>query len=116
MQLLTIVAIGFAILASTFALQNNVPVTVSFIAWSFESSLAVVLLLALAMGALILALVSTPSVLRDRWTLNRQRRRIADLEQTCQKQSIEMAELAAQLPEDSTPPGTSTQEILDTNP
>lgn len=115
MQLLTIAAIGFAILASTFALQNNVPVSVSFLAWSFEGSLAVVLLIALAMGALILALVSTPSVLRDRWTLSRQRRRIADLEHTCQKQGIEMAGLAAQLPENQAPSSTSDQETPDIN-
>lgn len=115
MQLLTIAAIGFAILASTFALQNNVPVTVSFLAWSFQGSLAVVLLMALAMGALILALVSTPSILKDRWTLNRQRRRIADLEQTCQKQGIEMAGLAAQLPESPAPSSSSAPETPDIN-
>lgn len=98
MQLLTILAICFAIAAGAFALQNNAPVVVNFVIWSFESSLALVLLMALALGALILGLVSTPAVLRDRWALGRQKKRIAELEKICEQQGIEMAGLAARLP------------------
>jgi hypothetical protein len=45
MQLQLIVAIIVAILAVVFALQNAVPITVSFLTWRFESSLALVLLI-----------------------------------------------------------------------
>jgi len=93
MQLMTIAAICFAILAGIFTLQNNGTVSVNFFAWSFESSLALVLLLSLALGALILALVSTPSVLRDRWQLGRQKKRIEELEKLCERQNLEMAGL-----------------------
>jgi len=60
MQVLLILGIVFAIGAVTFALQNSIPVTVVFAFWHYDSSLAVVLLVALGLGALIAGLVSTP--------------------------------------------------------
>jgi len=80
MQLLLIFGIIFAIGAVLFALQNNVPVTVAFALWQFESTLAVVLLVALGLGALIAALVSTPSMLRGQWGSARLRRQVEGLE------------------------------------
>jgi len=53
MQLMLILGIIFAIGAVTFALQNDVPVTLAFASWHYDSSLAVVLLLALGLGALL---------------------------------------------------------------
>lgn len=76
MQLALLIGIAVALGAVAFALQNNVPVAVVFLVWRFDSSLPVVLLLAVAAGALIVALVSTPSVLRLQWTVARQRRQI----------------------------------------
>ncbi|PWB58436.1 MAG: DUF1049 domain-containing protein [Nitrosomonadales bacterium] len=80
MQLLTIVAILFSIGGVMFALQNNVPVTVNFLLWRLDSSLAMVLLIALALGGIIFALVSAPSTLRRHWTLAKQQKRIEELE------------------------------------
>ncbi len=82
MQLITILGIAVALAAVAFALQNNVPVTVTFLLWRFDSSLAMVLLLALALGAIIVALVSTPRALRSQWLLSRQRSEIAALTAT----------------------------------
>ena len=93
MQLLTIVAMLFAAVSVTFALQNNVPVTVTFILWQFDSSLAMVLLIAIALGGLIVALVSTPSTLRRQWAVSRQQKRIDELEQACSNQQGKIAEL-----------------------
>jgi uncharacterized integral membrane protein len=76
MRLAIILGIVIAIAAVAFALQNNVPVTVTFLVWRFDSSLAMVLLLALGIGAIIAALVSTPSAFKSRWTLSRQRKEI----------------------------------------
>jgi uncharacterized integral membrane protein len=81
MQLFLILGIVFAIGAVTFALQNSAPVTVVFALWHYDSSLAVVLLVALGLGALIAGLVSTPSVIKGQWTGARLRRQIADLEE-----------------------------------
>ena len=80
MQLLLILGIVFAIGAVTFALQNDVAVTVVFAFWRYDSSLALVLLVALGLGALIAGLVSTPSVIRGQWANARLRRQVADLE------------------------------------
>lgn len=80
MQVLLILGIVFAIGAVTFALQNNVAVTVAFAFWRYDSSLAAVLLVALALGALIAGLVSTPGVIKGQWAGARLRRQVASLE------------------------------------
>jgi len=80
MQLLLILGIVCAIGAVTFALQNNGPVTVTLASWQYDSSVAVVLLATLALGALIAGLVSTPSVIKGQWTGTRLRRQIVILE------------------------------------
>ena len=87
MQLLLILGIIATIFSVTFALQNNEPVSVAFASWQFDSSLAVVVLLALALGALIAALVSTPSVIKGQWVGTRLRRQVAVLED--EKASLE---------------------------
>jgi uncharacterized integral membrane protein len=81
MQLLLILGIVFAIGSVTFALQNNIPVTVVMGFWRYDSSLAVVLLVAVCLGALIAALVSTPSVIKGQWAGARLRRQVAGLEE-----------------------------------
>ena len=80
MQLLLIFGIAFAIAAVAFALQNNVPVTVSFVFWSFDGSLAMVLLLAIGLGAIIAGLVSSPAVIKGQWVTGRLRRQVSALE------------------------------------
>jgi putative membrane protein len=80
MQLLLIFGIAFAVAAVMFALQNNVPVTVSLVFWSFNGSLAMVLLLAIGLGAIIAGLVSSPAVIRGQWATARLRRQVAALE------------------------------------
>jgi lipopolysaccharide assembly protein A len=95
-QLITILGIAVAIAGVAFALQNNVPVTVTFLLWRFDSSLAMVLLLALALGAIIVALVSTPRALRSQWLLSSQRRDIAALEATNAELQKKLAALERQ--------------------
>jgi len=80
MQLLLIFGIAFAIGAVAFALQNNTPVSVNFILWSFDSSLAMVLLLSLGLGAIIAGLVTSPTVIKGQWNNGRLRRQVAELE------------------------------------
>jgi putative membrane protein len=92
MQLLTIFAMLAAAGGVLFALQNHETVAVSLFVWHFEASLAIVVLLALALGGLAVALVSTPSTLRRQWVINRQQKRIEELElrvATLQKEAAE---------------------------
>lgn len=82
MQLITIVAILFAIVGVLFALQNTVPVTVDFMVWNFGSSLVLVRLLALALGGVVVALVSIPAAIRRQSTILCQQSCIAELEKS----------------------------------
>lgn len=53
-----LLVIGILILTvALFSVQNSSPVTVSFLVWRFESSLAVILFLAALIGAIIGALI-----------------------------------------------------------
>lgn len=108
MQLAIIAAILTAIVGVAFSMQNDVPVTVNFLLWRFDSSLAMVLLLALAAGASAVALLTTPATLRWQWRLARQKRRIKELEETCDGQHSRIAELESLVPAEAvamaTPP------------
>ncbi len=79
MQLAVIVAIVIAVAGVAFAMQNSLPATIVFLVWRFDGSLGVMLLLALALGALIVALVSTPATLRANWVISRQRKELDGL-------------------------------------
>ena len=50
MQIFLFIAALIAVLAVIFALQNAVPITVSFLFWRAESSLALILILAFIAG------------------------------------------------------------------
>lgn len=93
MQLILIVGIIIAIGSVMFALQNNVPVTVSIAVWRFDSSLAMVLLLALGLGVIIAVLLSSPTVVRGQWTASRLRRQLATVEKDKVSLELRVSEL-----------------------
>ena len=97
MQLMLIFGIAVAIGAVVFALQNNAPVAVTLAMWRYEGSLAIVLLLALGLGALITGLLSSPSVIRAQWNIARLRRQVTALERDLEDCRRHNDELAAQL-------------------
>ena len=97
MQLMLIFGIVFAIGAVTFALQNNVTVTVSVALWQFNGSLALVLLMALGLGVLITGLVSSPTVIRRQWATARLRHQVTALEKDVAEQKTRNNELAMEL-------------------
>jgi|GEM_PF-6820973 len=53
-QILFLAALLFAVLVAVFARQNVEPVDVSFLFWEFESSLALLILCSVLVGALLL--------------------------------------------------------------
>ncbi|MBL8448937.1 MAG: DUF1049 domain-containing protein [Dechloromonas sp.] len=97
MQLAVIAGIFIAIAGVLFAMQNNVPVSVNFLIWRFESSLALVLTLAVACGAIVIALLTTPATLRNQWVLSRQKRRIDELERKDNELRGRIADLERQM-------------------
>lgn len=65
MQAGVIVAIVFAILVSVFALQNAQPVDINFLTLHGEASLALVILISVAVGAVILGMLNLYSRLKS---------------------------------------------------
>jgi putative membrane protein len=97
MQLALIFGIVIAAGAVIFALQNNIPVTVTLGLWGFDGSLALLLLLALGLGVLVAGLVSSPAVIRRQWAVSRLTRQVSDLESRLAEQEKRNLELAANL-------------------
>ena len=97
MQLGLIIGILFAIMAALFAMQNIVPVVVSLGFWSFEGSLALVLLMTLGLGALIAGLLSSPAMIRRQWNTSKLARQVADLERRLADEARRNEELTAEV-------------------
>ncbi len=90
-----IVAVVFALLIALFAIQNHGVVTVRLYSWEYETSLALVILSAVAVGALLTFVSSLGSRIRRTRksralaaTVRRQDKRIRELEQSGQKPPI----------------------------
>jgi len=65
-QLALILSLALAIIVAVFAIQNAAPVTLRFGLWSVETSLVVVILVAVAAGAAVASLLGLPGWIRDR--------------------------------------------------
>lgn len=79
MTIRVVLSLAIAVFSAAFALQNANPVTVVFIIWRFESSLALVLIFTLLAGALIVAILAAPSAIRARLELASRERRASEL-------------------------------------
>ena len=97
MHLFLISGIALAIGVVGFAFQNNVPVTVNLALWSFDGSLALVLLLAMGLGVLIAGLMSSPSMIKGRWVRSRLHSRVSHLEEDKIALERRIVELEAEL-------------------
>ena len=80
MQSFLIAALGLGILTVIFALQNAIPVGVTFLVWKFEGSLALVLMSTFALGVLVSLLVSIPAIVKRRSAISNQKKKIEELE------------------------------------
>jgi putative membrane protein len=81
MQILIIFSLIIAFLAILFAVQNVEPVTITFLVWEIQGSLALVLFLTIVAGALISYLASMPGQIRSKRMIANQQKRIAELEE-----------------------------------
>ena len=120
MQILLIFSLIIAFLAILFAIQNTEIVSIRFLLWETQGSLALILFIALVAGALISYLATTPGQIRQRMANSSQRKQIAQLEsqlattqselqETNEKlQAVEAEKLASAEPE--SPTGESPEE------
>jgi putative membrane protein len=102
MQIILIIALLIAILAVIFALQNAIPVSITFLVWKTEGSLALVLLVTLAVGAVVGLLVSLPGRIRGAWTAGSQKKKLTELEAGLADYTRKLNEMQAKL-QGSTP-------------
>ncbi len=81
-------------LSVLFVLQNIVPITVTFLSWQIEGSLAVVLFLAMMSGVFITLLMLLPGLIRDEYQyskLKREKKEVEDELHTTRKVINEVA-------------------------
>lgn len=82
--------LGFLLGAAAllFALQNTDVVALSFLGWQFESSLALLILIAFAGGIIVSLLVSIPSALKDSFkimSVRKENRKLLDELAECRR-------------------------------
>ncbi len=80
MQFLLVAALLIAVTAVVFALQNTAVVTIYFLGWIVQGSLALVLLITFGFGLITNALASLPSRIKKNKTIAQQKRLIQELE------------------------------------
>ena len=88
-----------ALLAVIFSVQNTSPVTINFLFWNFQGSLALILLITLVTGVLIGFLTSSPSLLKNRSAISTQKKKIAELEASLAEQGTQLGEAKVRLEE-----------------
>ena len=72
--------------AVAFSLQNSEPIILNFFSWTFQGSLVVVLLTALACGVILSIIASLPSFIKKSRLIAQQQKTIAKLERTAAEQ------------------------------
>lgn len=85
MQFVIIFALIVSIFAVMFALQNPNIVKLHFIIWDFEQPLALFLLIAMAIGALIISILTIPGWIKSRQQRSKHRKEVAELEDNLSK-------------------------------
>ncbi len=88
-----ILALLFALLAVIFALGNTEVVTVSFLTWHVEGSLALILLVSVALGILIGILLMTPRVIKQKLALSGEKKRLKNTEKELDQHKSKVTEL-----------------------
>jgi uncharacterized integral membrane protein len=95
MPFLLIIAIVLAAVTALFAIQNSGVITVSFLGWEWDASLALILILTLGVGILIGYLAGLPGSLKKGSQLRKVKREVAALEDATVKGGQEGVSLTA---------------------
>jgi lipopolysaccharide assembly protein A len=85
MQLFIFLALLISIVLVLFAAQNAAMVTLSFLSFHFQGSLALILVIVFAAGFITGVLMTLPSILKKSFALREQRRRVKQLEEGVMK-------------------------------
>lgn len=101
MRILVAVALLLSLLVTVFAVQNNQPTTVRFLAWSVDGSFALVLMITLITGIVAGVLLMVPGSVRNRLRVAELRRSLRGAQDQLQAMPPEPTE-TAEIDESST--------------
>ncbi len=107
MRIFFAIALILALLVTVFAVQNNQQSTISFLFWSIEGSLALVLMITLVLGIVIGVLLMAPGSVRNRLQIGGLQRSVRTLEQE------NAAAVAAAPPEMAQPEAEQAESVED---
>ena len=85
MQFVMIFSLVIAVLAVMFSMQNTASVTLQFFIWTFQSPLAVLLLIALTIGAILTSLLTIPGWFKSKKSKTRHHKEVVELEDSLAK-------------------------------
>ncbi|MGO9014753.1 MAG: lipopolysaccharide assembly LapA domain-containing protein [Dissulfurispiraceae bacterium] len=85
MRFFIVLALLITIAIVLFASQNSAIVTVSFLSFHYNGSLALILVIVFTAGLLAGILISVPSLLRKNAFIREQKRRVKQLEESITK-------------------------------
>lgn len=93
MQIFLVLALIIALIAVVFTIQNTALVTVTFLFWDLNHSLAFVVLLAILAGVLISQFVAMPGKVKRTLENTNQQKKIKDLETELMSSKVRMEAL-----------------------
>jgi uncharacterized integral membrane protein len=96
--------LGAAMVA--FVLQNITTVSVSFLTWHLDGSLAIILFLAFGVGVLMTLLFLLPSFIRDEWQYHKLKKHARAIEEELARVNNAMGSVGAPQPQPTMSPTT----------
>ncbi|AZR73095.1 hypothetical protein BBF96_06675 [Anoxybacter fermentans] len=97
MQWTVVITLLFALLVGVFAVQNDIDVSLKFFTWQFETSLVVVVLGGVALGALMIGILGLISQIKARIQIRTLKGKIKSLEKQLEKLKEKLNEMAVDL-------------------
>jgi uncharacterized integral membrane protein len=105
MPIYLILTLAFAVVIAIFAVQNTASTTISFLAWHVDNmAISVLVLIAVAIGAAMALILSTPHELTSRLHHRGTRQKLKAAEDQNTKLQARVTELEGQLNPPATPP------------
>jgi uncharacterized integral membrane protein len=99
MRIFLLFALLIALIAVIFALQNTQVVSINFLMWTFQSSIALEMIVTLIAGVLVGILAMLPASIRNRLQISNKKKEKAGLETLLSQAQQQVAALQKQLDE-----------------
>jgi lipopolysaccharide assembly protein A len=99
MRIFLLFALLIALIAVIFALQNTQVVSINFLAWTFQSSIALEMVVTLIAGVLVGILAMLPGSIRSQLQISSKKKEKAGLEASLAQAQQQVAALQKQMDE-----------------